>query len=391
MASVSARPPGGNDEPSDWLGEVFGGAPQHHLGHFLDRYDFAALETVSRVTQENAQMIIRARNEELPVGKRIANLEGPFSVSVILKELMRREGRQPHDMVATGGSDGQGTVMSLDLVTKRYTTLAPMITKFRHAHATAVIDGKLFVMGGWVGAGASFSSVECLDLETGQRSEVAPMITPRRAHGAAVLGGQIFVAGGSVGNGGHPMFPPPNTAGTSVECFDPATNQWTAVTPMNTDRAIHGLVSAQGKLFAVGGYNDQYDRLDSVECFDPSTREWSNIAALSTARCGLAVAVLGNKLYAIGGTDSRHAALSSVECLDLSIPDSQWNTVAPMVLGPRSGMGVVVTGEKIYVAGSTCFGGKNIECFDPNDGPTGSWTVVSETLEFVCSAKVAAC
>ena len=182
--------------------------------------------------------------------------------------------------------------------------------------------------------------------------------------------------------GGHPV----NTAVTLVESFDPATNQWTAEAPMNTPRAIHGLVSVQGKLFAIGGYN-QYGYLSSVECFDPSTRVWSNIAALSTARSSLAVAVLGDKLYAIGGYDSQGQYLSSVECLDLSVPNSQWTTVAPMTT-PRYGMGAVVTGGKIYVAGGSS---RSIECFDPNDGPAGRWTVISETSEFVASANISAC
>ena len=271
----------------------------HHLGLFLDRYDFAALETMSPAMQENARKIIRARNERLPVGKRMANLEGAFRVSVVLKELLKREGRHLLEMIATGGFvRGQGavsTVMSLDLVTMRYMTLAPMITA-RWAHATAGLDGKLYVIGGQRTMTHCFddnslSSVQCLDMETEQRSEMAPMITPRYHHGAAVLGGKIYMAGGS----------PLNRVGTSVESFDPTTNQWTAVAPMSTGRRNHGLVSAQGKLFAVGGFNYQDDQLKSVECFDPSTRVWSNIAALSTARAFLAVAVLGDKLYAIGG------------------------------------------------------------------------------------------
>ena len=131
---------------------------------------------------------------------------------------------------------------------------------------------------------------------------------------------------------------------------------------------------------------DRY--LSSVECFDPSTRVWSNIAALSTARSSLAVAVLGDKLYAIGGEDSEEEPLHSVECLDLSVPNSQWTAVAPMTT-PRHGMGAVVTGGKIYVAGG--YGSSNIECFDPNDGPAGRWTVVSETSEFVRDSNFTAC
>ena len=157
---------------------------------------------------------------------------------------------------------------------------------------------------------------------------------------------------------------------------------------MNTRRFSHGLVSAQGKLFVVGGYNLTDRQLASVECFDPSTRVWSNIAALSTARYCLAVAVLGDKLYAIGGLDSQRQRLSSVECLDLSVPNSQWTTVAPMT-SPRYGMGAVVTGGKIYIAGG--YGSSSIECFDPSDGPAGRWTVVSGTSEFTAGASFSAC
>ena len=159
----------------------------HHCSLFLDRYDFAALNPICPAMQENARKIIRARNERLPVGKRMANLEGPFRVSVAVKELLKREGRHLLDMIDTGGfmwGQSVNTVMSLGLVTKRYTALAPMITA-------------------------------------------------RMNHGAAALGGNIFVAGGESRE---------VVVGTSVESFDPATNQWTAVTPMNTGRCYHGLM-----------------------------------------------------------------------------------------------------------------------------------------------------
>ena len=160
--------------------------------------------------QENTRRIIRARNEYLAVGKRIASLTGPFRMWVALKQLMKREGLQPDD--TTGGWVGRQavtTVMSLDVVTMRYTTLAPMI-KAREDHAAVVLGGKLFIKGGSNGAYLS-SSVECLDLETGPRSEVAPMTTTRTNHGA--LGGNIYVT--TYVTGGRP------TLGTSV---DAATN-----------------------------------------------------------------------------------------------------------------------------------------------------------------------
>ena len=100
-----------------------------------------------------------------------------------------------------------------------------------------------------------------------------------------------------------------------------------AVTPMDTPRDGHGLVSAQGKLFAVGGLDHQDHHLSSVECFDPSTRVWSNIAALSTPRRYLAVAVMGDKLYAIGGQDSHHRNLrvwSALICQSRAVSGPLW-------------------------------------------------------------------
>ena len=361
------------------LTSVIINAALHQLGYYLDRYGFAALETLSPSMQEYARTIIRARNEKLPEGKRMANLNEDFTVWKVCKRLLQLEGLYPLDIISIGGFVGEqlvNRVMSLDLVTMRYTTLVPLITA-RIYHTMAVLDGKLFVIGGLDSYIHYLSSVECLDLETGQRLEMAPMIKPREQHDAAVLGGKIYVAGGS----------PSSTVGTSVESFDPATNQWTAVAPMNTPRTYHCLVSAQGKLFAVGGYNNHDDALSSVECFDPSTRVWSNIAALSTARDGLAVAVLGDKLYAIGGVGHNNRILSSVECLDLSVPNSEWTTVAPMTT-PRFGMKAVVTGGKIYIAGGYFL--RSIECFDPTVGPAGRWTVVSETSQFASEANICA-
>jgi hypothetical protein len=365
------------------LTEVIINAALHDLGYYLDRYGFAALETVSPSMQENVQAIIRARNQKLPVGKRMANLAGQFIVWKVCKRLFQLEGLYPLYIIATGGRmnvQNTTTVMSLDLVTKRYRTLVPMITA-RYRHAFVVHDGKLYVMGGY-NFSTSLSSVECFDFETGQWSEVKPMTTPRFGHGAAVLGGKIYVAGGCSVQSLYPGM-------SEVECFDPATNQWTAVTPMNTPRSDHRLVSAKGMLFAVGGINPERQALSNVECFNPLTWEWSNITALNHARYELVVAALGDKLYAIGGGgDSQGFTHGKVECLDLSDPNNEWTTMAPMISDWYC-VGAVVTGGKIYVVGENIFGTKKIICcFDPI---AEQWSIVNEAPEFCSSAEFSVC
>ena len=50
----------------------------------------------------------------------------------------------------------------------------------------------------------------------------------------------------------------------------------------------------------------------SVEVYDPSTDQWSAAPSMSTAREGLGVDVLNEKLYAVGGYDGNNV-LASVE------------------------------------------------------------------------------
>ena len=43
---------------------------------------------------------------------------------------------------------------------------------------------------------------------------------------------------------------------SSVERYDPATNAWEAVAPMVVERFAHAMAALDGKLYAVGGQND---------------------------------------------------------------------------------------------------------------------------------------
>ena len=103
----------------NWVRQVLCHAPVHVLGHFLDRKDFAALQTTSARMQESVRTVLRARNEELPEGKRMGNLGGAFCVWRVVKEVLKREDRHPGDLIATGGRhenwNAANTVTSLDL------------------------------------------------------------------------------------------------------------------------------------------------------------------------------------------------------------------------------------------------------------------------------------
>ena len=61
----------------------------------------------------------------------------------------------------------------------------------------------------------------------------------------ATLNGKLYAAGGYDGN----VFL------KTVECYDPGTDTWTLMAPMNVKRSRVALVANCGKLYAIGGYD----------------------------------------------------------------------------------------------------------------------------------------
>ena len=97
----------------------------------------------------------------------------------------------------------------------------------RQTHDMAVLDGKLYAVGGYDGGGV-LSSVERYDPALDAWEAVAPMATARSRHAVAVvLDGKLYAVGGSGGGGTL----------SSVERYDPALNAWEAVAPLAAVRA----------------------------------------------------------------------------------------------------------------------------------------------------------
>ena len=123
---------------------------------------------------------------------------------------------------------------------------------------------------------------------------------------------------------------------------------------------------------------------------------------MNEAREEHGLVVLGDKIFALGGK-TEEGVIASVECLDLSVPNSSWTFMAPMNEA-RAYPGVEMVDGKILVVGGYFprfdggeeFGGdeevelvRSIESFDPNDGPSGRWTVLKDSIpKFNLKAKI---
>jgi len=136
-----------------------------------------------------------------------------------------------------------------DLATGTWSTAAQMTTPRNHA-VWGSIGGKLYVVGGRApGHEASDAqnvpTAEVYDPATDRWSAIAPMPTPRSGGAAAVLNGKLYVLGGGL---------PGQTVWKTVERYDPATDAWERLTDMPVEATGHRAVAVGNSIYVFGGF-----------------------------------------------------------------------------------------------------------------------------------------
>jgi N-acetylneuraminic acid mutarotase len=145
-----------------------------------------------------------------------------------------------------GGTGGSQALLRYDPAGNTWTGLAALLEPREHVAAVA-LDGKIYALAGrWSGAAAR-TSIEIYDPATDTWTAGKDMNEARSGFGAAVIGGKIMAAGGEVFSTGGAK------ALTSVEVYDPQTQEWRFATPLPV--GIHGnpVAAHQGRLFILGG------------------------------------------------------------------------------------------------------------------------------------------
>jgi N-acetylneuraminic acid mutarotase len=191
--------------------------------------------------------------------------------------------------------------------------LAPMPSK-RGSPVAAAVGNKIYVIGGvsllpgstetalnFGTPQASVGTVEEYDLETNTWRERSPMPTPRNHTTAGVVNGKIYVIGGRVGA----AFISEATDVSVVEEYDPATDKWNSPrSRMPTARSALGSGVINGRIYVAGGeFQDPHmmATFKAVEAYDPATDSWSIMPSMPVSRHGLAAGVIGNRLILVGG------------------------------------------------------------------------------------------
>jgi kelch-like protein 1/4/5 len=113
-----------------------------------------------------------------------------------------------------------------------------------------------------------------------------------------------------------------------VESFDPHTNRWTQVEPMQKRRGHVAVAVCHGFIYAIGGHDSPRTskdacRHDDGERYDPRTNQWTLITSFSRPKEALGIAVVGNRLFIAGGYDGQSA--DDMETYDTE--SNQWDKV----------------------------------------------------------------
>jgi len=200
-----------------------------------------------------------------------------------------------------------------DPVSDTWKALARMPSK-RGSALAAVVNDRIYVIGGAstipgskepavypTHPHMSVGTVEEYVPSTNTWRERSAMPTPRNHAAIGAVNGKIYVIGGRVGA----AFIGLASDISVVEEYDPATDQWSGPRArMPIARSALGAGVYGGRIYVAGGeYQDPHmmATFRAVEAYDPTTNSWTEMPPMPVSRHGLAVGVIGDQMHVVSG------------------------------------------------------------------------------------------
>ena len=166
-----------------------------------------------------------------------------------------------------------------------------------------------------------------------------------------------------------------------MSCFNLANSSWEDVAAMDSVRRGLCAVALNGAVYAIGGHDGLRNLgLSSVEKYDPGSNQWAYVASMDEQRCFASATVMGNKILVVGGTGEGFLPLSNCELYD---PITDVWTLLPAELNvPRSNAAIGKAKKKIFVFGGTYSNGI-VECYDKEKEKWAEVGRIPYTMSFI--------
>ncbi|TRY57440.1 hypothetical protein DNTS_031427 [Danionella cerebrum] len=202
-----------------------------------------------------------------------------------------------------------------------------------------VLHGQLYATGGRNRSG-SLASVECYCPKKNLWTYVDSLKRRIWGHAGATCGVKLYVSGGY---------------GVSLEdkktlhCYDPISDQWDFKSPMNEPRVLHAMISANNRIYALGGRMDHVDRcfdVLAVEYYVPETDQWTTVSPMRAGQSEAGCCLLDTKIYIVGGYNWHLNNVTSIVQVyntetdewerDLHFPESFAGTACTPIILPQT-------------------------------------------------------
>jgi hypothetical protein len=268
--------------------------------------------------------------------------------------------------------EGPQTAELYDPATNTWTPI-PGPPAFRGVESLTLLrSGEVLLLGAFGPqlAGASVGAAIYDPTSATWRSAAAPK-QPLLGRASALLpnGRVLFVGGYTI----QDTFPPVGTRYTvynNAEEYDPSTDTWTSLTPMHQLRAGEtATMLPDGDVLVAGGVSEiqtadfVHGALASAELYDPQTDAWSAVAPMNLARTEHSATALpsGNVLVAGGGDCGSGVCLGfggSGDCCAASSAEvynptaNTWTFTPPVTTGLRHTAILLPSGGVLVTGGS---------------------------------------
>jgi N-acetylneuraminic acid mutarotase len=253
---------------------------------------------------------------------------------------------QDGNALVVGGWSGTSypTSEKYNPTTGAITAVAPLNTVRSGLAAVTLQDGSVLAIGGANSNNGRLSSVEKYNPTTNSWSYVASMSVVRESlAGATLSDGSVLAIGGADASGQSMSF---------VEKYNPTANSWSPVASMSAARLnLAAAVLSDGSVLAMGGVSSAYPTtfLSSVEKYNPTTNNWSYVASMGAARYNFSATTLQDgSVLAIGGRNNS-GRLSSVEKYNPTT--NLWQYVVSLPFAYEQGSAVTLSNGKVVLIG----------------------------------------
>ena len=198
-------------------------------------------------------------------------------------------------------SEELATVEMYDPVTDTWTQKADM--SIPKKTMTCVVNGKIYAIGGWLTTNEKphLGTVEVYDPGTDTWAKAQSMNCARCSAAIDVVNGEIYAIGGLSSS---PIQDESDLYLSSVEVFNPKTNQWQEKTEMLAPKALHTASVIDGKIYVIGGYfkeDGEFKKLSTIEIYDPTIDRWTQEPDMPMGKWGHKTEVIDGQIYIFGG------------------------------------------------------------------------------------------